>query len=386
MCRRTYKSQGNFETRLELEVPTEHGVETQWAYAPYLDTKAHAAGPLDIIPVPVNRENCSSAAQEKDKDYMDVSWRIAFSGRTPAKQILGDNFVDPALIDHRASKMTKVTQQDSAELWNGAFGHRFHDDAHPRRRIVIGFVSTGCLLLSQFLQFHYWWTRVSTAGVSTSSVFFLALGNTSSELADAFHDEDAVIWIIALLDQIVPILMCKVILRNQFGWKKWYPTLTRVPANHQERASQRIDNRTSWRAKLGVLVVGIAIHRLLNPEEFILVPTTGPVLRPEEFSPLDDSQLFALFKSTASCSVYMGVCLQVLFNYRSSAYGGGYRAQIILLCFGTVLGLISHFVPAVAGRMEWRMGMSLNSLNVILYLPLFWQAITLPPFEIVEEE
>ncbi|KAJ7172110.1 hypothetical protein C8R46DRAFT_1258051, partial [Mycena filopes] len=124
MCRRTYKSNGIFETVLELEVATESGVETQWAYAPYLDTKEHAAGPLDILPVPINRErNCSASANVSD--YMDVSWRIAFAGRSPVKQVLGNATPMPP-VDHRASDLTKAVQQNEAELWNGVLGHRFH--------------------------------------------------------------------------------------------------------------------------------------------------------------------------------------------------------------------------------------------------------------------
>ncbi|KAJ7461486.1 hypothetical protein FB451DRAFT_484173 [Mycena latifolia] len=387
MCRRTYKSNGNFETVLELEVPKETGVETQWAYAPYLDTKAHAAGPLDIIPVPVNRENCSSAPRDTDKDYMDVSWRIAFAGRTPAKQVLGDNFVDPQLIDHRASDMMKVSQQDNAELWNGAFGHRFHDDAHPRRRVAISFVSTGCVMLAELLIFHYWWTRVSTVGISISSVVFLAAGNTLRNITDVLHppDGDTATWVIALFLQVIPFLMCKAIIRAEFGWRKWYPTLTRVPANHRERTSQRIDGRTSWQTQLGVFAAGLAIHYLVNPDKFILIPTTGPALRPGESGPLENSELLAFVRSATSSLEFTGIFSQVLFNHRSSAYGGGYRPQCLLLSLGSVLGL-SHFVPAVVGRLEWRMGLTLTSLDIILYLPLLWQAITLPPADVGDDE
>jgi hypothetical protein len=49
---------------------------------------------------------------------MDVSWRIAFAGRTPAKQMLADNFVSPQPVDHRASDLAKKSQQDAAELWS----------------------------------------------------------------------------------------------------------------------------------------------------------------------------------------------------------------------------------------------------------------------------
>ncbi|KAJ7481228.1 hypothetical protein B0H11DRAFT_2024732 [Mycena galericulata] len=235
MCRRTYKSNGNFETRLELEVPKESGVETQWAYAPYLDTKAHSAGPLDLIPVPVDWENCSSTAKD---DYMDVSWHIAFAGRSPGKHIWADNFVSPYIVDPHASELMKVSQQSDSELWNGAMGHRFHDDAHPRRRIAISVVSAGCQGLAALLLLYYWWTRVSTAGISPSSC--------------GIFEGDASVAVIVLLALFVPVLMCKAITRAELGWQKWHPTLRRAPANHRERMTKRMDGRTSWGSKLGV--------------------------------------------------------------------------------------------------------------------------------------
>jgi hypothetical protein len=72
----------------------------------------------DIIPVPVNRENCSSTAHNNGSDYMDISWRIAFAGRTPGKQILADNFFSPQLVDYRATELEKLSRQDEAELWS----------------------------------------------------------------------------------------------------------------------------------------------------------------------------------------------------------------------------------------------------------------------------
>ncbi|KAJ7827544.1 hypothetical protein B0H14DRAFT_3467025 [Mycena olivaceomarginata] len=175
-CRRTYKSNGIFETLLELEVPTESGVETQWAYAPYLDTKKHATGPSE----------------------------------NPGKQILADNFVSPQLVDHRATELEKLSRQDEAELWNGALGHRFHDDAHPRRRIgvqiviVLDLTQTGCLAVGLMLQFYYWWTRVSTVGISTSGAAFQVLGLTLSALVEMLQSNEPSMIFVLPLTVVVP--------------------------------------------------------------------------------------------------------------------------------------------------------------------------------------
>jgi hypothetical protein len=49
---------------------------------------------------------------------MDISWRIAYAGRTPGKQVLADNFANPQLVDPRASDLMKASQQDTAEMWS----------------------------------------------------------------------------------------------------------------------------------------------------------------------------------------------------------------------------------------------------------------------------
>lgn len=135
-----YMFNGNWETRLELKIPnndTESGYETQWAYAPYLQMFGPAAGPKacllscsllvagaqlfiqDIIPVPVNRENCSPLSPNDgqeipnvftgrpftgnwgdiaiqrlliivDQEFMNITWRLSFSGRTPGKFVMGE--------------------------------------------------------------------------------------------------------------------------------------------------------------------------------------------------------------------------------------------------------------------------------------------------------
>ncbi|KAF7363792.1 hypothetical protein MSAN_01037100 [Mycena sanguinolenta] len=375
-CQRTYKSIGNLETLLKLEVPTESGVETQWAYAPYLDTKEHATGPLDIIPLPVNRENC--APPNEGNGSIDISWRIAFAGRTPAKQVLADTYVSPQLIEHNATELKRLSQQDEAELWNGAFGHRFHDDAHPRRRIGVQFISWACLAIYGLLQFYYWWTRVSTVGISVSGATFSAVGLVLDPIVEALQNNDASLLFIVPTSLIVPYLMCKCIMRVEFGWK---PRL--FPATHQERASQRIDNRTSWRTKLGLLAAFVAVFQLTNPQKIYLISTTVPAPTPEEFP---ESMLLDFLRNVCNALLSVGTLCQVLLNHRSRAYGGGYRAEVVMYFLASIISLL-YFVPAVVGRMEMRQGLTpFTIIHLGMQLPLVWQALTLPPVKAKEDE
>ncbi|KAJ7766864.1 hypothetical protein B0H16DRAFT_374333 [Mycena metata] len=379
MCRRTYKSNGIFETLLELEVPTESGVDTQWAYSPYMDTKYRAAGPLDIIPVPINRENCPSAVGSAS-DYMDVSWRIAFAGRSPLKLWVGDATPEP-LVDHRATDVTKAIQQNEAELWNGALGHRFHEDSHPRRRIVMQAIGGAMQFVAAGMMFHFWWTRVSTVGISNSGVVLLALGNALGPTVMSLVDSDGS-WIVVLpFSLVAPFLMFKCIARIEFGWNKWHPTLTRVPASHQERTTQRMDQRTSWRAKLGVVVALIAVHYLLDPDSIYLVPSS--ILVP----PPKNNKLLKFLQVVSDSLCATGTFSQVLLNNHMRAFGGFYRAEPVLYFTSFCIDLVYHFLPTVVGRISPRSGLTLTPMIAMgMQLPLIWQAFTLPPVKVNEEE
>ncbi|KAK7038055.1 hypothetical protein R3P38DRAFT_3262534 [Favolaschia claudopus] len=381
MCRRTYKSNGIFETLFELEVPTDSGVQTQWAYAPYLDTKEHASGPVDTIPVPVNRANCSSSSvpsqNDSELEYMDISWRIAFSSRTPGKQVLADNLVSPQTVDHRASELQRLTQQNDAELWNGALGHRFHDDAHPRRRVLISIISFIALSIEAILAIHYWWNTVSTVGLSTFSVVCLASSFVLDPIVAALQSAGEDSWMV-VPSLFTPFLMLRCISRIEFGWGGWYPVVRRHPANHRERASQRRDNQTTWRTKLGLFAVILLVYQLTHPFKMYLIPTTVPAPTPEEFSPSRTLDFL--------CNVYQalyvaGMLSQALLNHRMRMYAGGYRAGIVLFVVGNLVDMM-YFVPGVVGRMEMRQGLTpLTIVNRVIELPLVWQAVTLRPVD-----
>lgn len=104
------------------------------------------------------------------------------------------------------------------------------------------------------MSFHYWWTRVSTVGISSSSVVLLALGYSLGGTVEAIDQSDA-LWqymVFVPMFLISPLLMLRCITRIEFGWNKWHPTLTRASANHRERTTQRVDSRTSWGTRLAV--------------------------------------------------------------------------------------------------------------------------------------
>jgi hypothetical protein len=92
-----------------------------------------------------------------DEEFMDITWHISFSSRSPAKMSIADGIgiLGASRIGYNQSDYQRVIAQDKAELWStlrmfllflsstdhhadGIVGHRFHDDSHPRRRVGLG--------------------------------------------------------------------------------------------------------------------------------------------------------------------------------------------------------------------------------------------------------
>ncbi|KAF7311378.1 hypothetical protein MKEN_01039700 [Mycena kentingensis (nom. inval.)] len=381
-CTRSYAETGNLETRLEMEVPLEDGrVETRYFYAPYLDTKRGATGPRDIIPIPVPRENCTflggyrnaseidNAEPENIPEFMNVTWIIAFATRSPTKKFVADKIQWPQPFNHSITECAALEEQETAELWNGVFGHRFHDDAHPRRRAAISTAGWTILFVAYLAAYPYWWSRITTVGISVSSVVFVVAAELL-QLALSLWKEDssfysAEILIAVPLTLLLPLIMVKAITRTELRWRL-YPTLTMLPPTHKERRSEKIDNRTSWAVKLG-LILAITV-----------------VLR---FGHLDKIKLIkGLLSQAPQALQYMGTFSQFMMNHRSRTFAGSYRWVPVASVLRLMI-LMLHYVGSVIGRTESRYSMAVDTVLVVASaLPLAWQAVTLPPVKVVEDE
>ncbi|KAF7295453.1 hypothetical protein MIND_01085100 [Mycena indigotica] len=330
----------------------------------------------DILPIPVNRQECSPVVP--DEEFMDIHWRIAFASWTPIKQVLGDNFVSPQIMDYRASDLMKVSQQDTAEMWNGAFGHKFHDNAHPRRRLGVQVFSGLCLAFSVALFFHFWWTGTSTAGISHSAVMFLAPGFLFSNIIDTLRDPNYSLFNVPMAC-VIPLLMVYRAFRVKLSWRGWRPTAIRSAADHKERTTERLDNLTSWRSRFVVFAVSVVIHHLLK--DISLLETTLPSPQPGEYGTWAESKLLDYLESVPASLCLTGYIFQFSLNRRLGRYAGGHRLEVVFWVLGSASDLL-YFVPPVVGEMQARMGLTVKPLlDISFRLPLLWQAATLPMLE-----
>lgn len=83
----------------------------------------------DYVPVPVNREDCSEDTETDgrnidilaltDKEFMDVTWHLSYSGRTPSKLFLADIVqFSPIAVNLNQSEYQKAMAHDATELWS----------------------------------------------------------------------------------------------------------------------------------------------------------------------------------------------------------------------------------------------------------------------------
>ncbi|KAF8962873.1 hypothetical protein BDZ97DRAFT_1920205 [Flammula alnicola] len=257
----------NVRTSVNFRVPIETlNNTTEWAYAPYISVSENAWGPLDLIPVPVNREECRKSSSDSprndnvevpNQEFVDITWNISFSGRSPGKLAFTDTVVTLATAAHESGEfkfnMTDTTENKEMLHWNVEFaqdiiGNTFRHDYHPRRHFFLDNVGVVFLLIQIVLDFS---TTVTSAYILESALEIVLKGYERK-----FHLSD---WFWAVLSAIpmhlTTIVMIKAITSAEIHWlTKWIPTVRFAPATHLERASQRLNIRASRHYKLSTFV------------------------------------------------------------------------------------------------------------------------------------
>ncbi|KAF9449356.1 hypothetical protein P691DRAFT_728077 [Macrolepiota fuliginosa MF-IS2] len=379
-CIRVYKKNGEFETKVQLRIPqdgsdnTGKGQRAKWrtegAYAPFLSAMLRAPGPQDLLPVPVAVEGTVPQTLVPDEEYISVTWKLAFSGRTPEKLAMMDMISAglPGVYNMTAPKNDIQIMQHMHDSVVGIFGHRIHEDTHPRRSQLLLFTSAITRIICWFLTIHYWYTRTSTVGIARIGTTFLAsslLTSTIHMMAGTFiASRGDGSWFtkvqpILAIQFIPPFVMLKAVSRLEFGWSSrkgkssWIPRVFIAKATHLERASQRVEGRVSWRAKLALLVLFFVFVHFIDPlAVFVLTPRIPPPeKRPHplhSLSPHAQTILEHVFSIEAA--LYLaGSILQFIMNAYSRTYAGKYKLATILQLFAFLLPLL-NLVPHVVGR------------------------------------
>ncbi|KAJ7302358.1 hypothetical protein DFH08DRAFT_74267 [Mycena albidolilacea] len=393
LCSRTYLENGNFETRLELQIPDEQtgDLRTEWAYAPYIGSSGFSAGPKDVIPIPMTRQKCAESEDPSatDPDSIDIHWQLSYSGRSPGKFVSAELWSFPKRVPHHDSEYKKAKEHDSAEVWNGFHGHRFYEDAHPRRRLIIWILSAISSFILGALDLGYWYTRTSTVFISVSGTVLVALSGiiaAVTHIANTVETEKSDfstwswLWLIVFTVATkfsLPFLMLKTVTRVEFSLNEStsIPSVRLVGPNHRERNSQRLDSRTSWGVKAGVCISLIGIFYLFSPDEYHILSAHLPAPSPDD---LPTNSIAGLYASVFFPLQLTGRLSQLLLNHRSRTFAGSYKAAVLLRSILSMLHLALYW-PALVGRYDARFGLSAPQVVEMIVLAVtIWQAAAFP--------
>ncbi|KAF5361491.1 hypothetical protein D9758_006202 [Tetrapyrgos nigripes] len=397
LCNRNYLRTGNIETRLELEIEDENeSTHTEWAYAPFLMRDQHTSGPMDLIPVPVHRENCTgktvfdnnanstSTFNLTDAEFMNVTWHISFTGRSPAKAHFGALLDSPPLtraVNHSQSDYQKVVDQDTVEFWNSIRGVR-KPDAHPRRRILLATIEMSASVIWMIMTFIYWYTRDNTVYISIPGTLFLVASELFAALADLIGKDQITVYVVTIL-LLVPSVYWKLrtVLRIELVWKGWIPTFRRMRPSHRERASERLDATTSWTVRLMFFGSTFLLLLIFRGDSLQLLQPLHPP-SPEEDSTERLEWLTSFLRNQLQWALFLtGVLSQIILNHKSQHFAGDSKAAAISMFVNRTCALMKY-VPALVGRYAAREGLWLHLiLNELVCLVVTYQAVTLPAVE-----
>ncbi|THV06662.1 hypothetical protein K435DRAFT_710817 [Dendrothele bispora CBS 962.96] len=391
LCDSSYVKTGPLKTKLQLETEDTKGDKhTEWAYGPYLTTFSHAPGPMDLIPVPVDRENCTdkvvleanstSTFDHTDADSMDVTWHISFSGRSPLMHV-GETLTIQRPVNHSQSDHDKAYAQNIVELSNGIHGVS-KPYTHPRRRILLT-AGVYCFNWGVFiLSIIYWYTRNNTVFISVPGLL-LSVAAEICSLIPGSMKVGSINGIVLLVVLSTPRLFFKLrtALRIELEWRGWTPTLRRTHPSHRERASHRLDMALGWYPRLASVCFLFAFFFFIPTSYQTLIPPLPHSPQPSQ----TDSKRLEWYANIGACLadslIITGTLSQVILNHKSKHFSGMYKSHAFLASLSATTSLL-HFIPAFVGRSQIRSSLTLNSaMKYLINFAMVYQALTLPAVE-----
>ncbi|KAG6826503.1 hypothetical protein H0H92_015576 [Tricholoma furcatifolium] len=393
-CKRYYRMNGNWETLVPLRVPDESTGKShrEWAYAPYFYVSRYGLGQKDLMPVPVRRGNCSEsgveailASGDSEPSTINVSWKVSYWGRSPAKMTLVDMFDSPRYYAFNNTEEEMVFEQDNAEMAHGLTGQKYRENAHPRRRWFILVLVAVFSFAAAFLDVLYWARTTSTVSISIPGATLCAAAKLIDRL-DFFlvqgvaESYGITKWItslstLILTSLVLPLSQLKAVYRLDIDTSSgWIPTVRKAEATHIERASERIEARTTREQKIALFLCVLAIYYFFPLQKMAVI--SAITIKPKSENEIKGHFSQALYLLYAMDVV--GMLLQVILNWRSRTFAGTMRASAVLTLLRR-LSELALFVPALVGAYDTRGALSAHEvLEFAIASVVVWQAFTLP--------
>ncbi|KDR66890.1 hypothetical protein GALMADRAFT_232295 [Galerina marginata CBS 339.88] len=401
-CNRSFPSHGNQEVSIQLTKESDGGAEVpEWAYAPYLSVSEGNAGPLDLVKVPVNREECpdedmATSHSIADKEFVDVTWNVVFIGRTPEKLRLADFVLMSNLTFNMSdTEYQQHMYQSAVETANSLVGHSFTETYHPRRAAALSLVGTLFDLAQGILNFFYWYSRMSTVGISITGTALVAGGYLLDFIVQAvefFHYipysqifSKLIFWVaFQAVFQITPVLMLKTVTHAEFyWWKSWIPAVHFSQASHSERASQRLESQISRLFQISIFLTLGCLFYFLDSQHYYFIHPIGPSPPTDTGLPAAIAKLQDFITDPART---LGYILQIMMNSKSRKFGGAFRVCPQLVLVSRLFRLASS-LPWIVGNPTTSFGVAaLPLIEISLVAALAYQARKYPSVSRADEE
>ncbi|RXW19303.1 hypothetical protein EST38_g6558 [Candolleomyces aberdarensis] len=342
-CSRRFLTRANCEARIELEIPDEKTStsQKQVAYAPFLSVNSHSWGPLDIIPMPVDREHCPEGSVPETPQFMPVTWNLAYSGSTAEKLLLAEVLSAGRRYNTTDTEFNKLQAQQSVENIQRIHGHKHSLENRIGRMLIFDVIAVLLKFLRISLQFHYWHTRSTTVGISIIGSSLTALSFSLLFALDLWNQK-------AFRDG-TPLLSSLFTLVTAVYWYLLTPSvILRAVLRLEERASTRLETKGRKRWIIGILVGVFTLYFIDTLRDLPLISRLGPTPDPVPAELLTPN---AIKNYLVNPLLLCGTIFQVILNYTSKTFAGGYKLAVWM-------HLVSYLISVVAyiPQLAWRAG------------------------------
>ncbi|WWC68330.1 uncharacterized protein I206_102255 [Kwoniella pini CBS 10737] len=371
LCTREYATNGHWENRFVLQ-PEEGKKSKELAYGPYLGNLIHAAGPKDVRPLPITRNNCSNSI-EVDPEFISVNFTIKFSSLKPGRINVLNNFVQTYRSNHNSTKWELENDHNEWEQLNGIFGSRTNGK-HPKTRLFLTTIKTLLAFPIIILELIYWYTRQTSNGLNFFSIYFKSIGILLTSLIGLINNWknenenknwlNSLIFLFFLIFEISPaILQLRIIFPfeiKKIGWFKF--NFKRWKWSHSERNSIRKGtgiNKFIW------IVVFISLFLIIYIPNIYKLNLINPKII-QEFSNYNQiknqkNDLFlwnnSIISSFLNCFELFSLLIQIFHNKNLKTFAGNFSLNCYFILIFRFLDLF-YYLPFIIGKYDLNFGLS----------------------------
>ncbi|WWD20733.1 hypothetical protein CI109_105209 [Kwoniella shandongensis] len=360
LCQGSYGANGHWGNRFLLS-GEDDGAGKELAYGPYIGSLQNAAGPRDVLPLPVARFP-SCTLDTADPEHIDVTYNVRLSTLSPTRVAILNNYPERTRADYDASEGEKADVHDQWEIQAGLFGDKAKG-SHPWRRFIVSLIDCFLEASTSILTLLYWYTRTTTVGLSHTATALIGGGAVLSHLRatiSGFRETPEwgarLLGITFTLWSLAPaILQLRLIAPfeiERYGWRfnvrswKW---------SHRERASQRQKSQAAPRVWIAAFLAIFSLTYFPARHNFWLVdwlPTTPPILIHEARGIIDSTFLQALLASLT----LQGTAMQLYHNQQHGTFAGSYALTANFVTVQNLLRMLYYF-PSFIGAVATREGL-----------------------------